>query len=149
MVCRGAFAGETVPAPRPTACRSAARTGGGAIIVLNPDAAKMLADAGWSKERLRATLLENAFTYVRDLRDRHELESEGVPMTNTSTNHWARLANADDADAKVYAFPNPAHLQVMVSGGWGGGHVSYEISGGSHAMDGFGLVTRKIDWDWP
>jgi hypothetical protein len=126
------------------------RGGACTVIALNPDAAKMLADAGWSKERFRDTVWENTYHLVKDMRERSELQAAGVPVeTHTAANHWARRVDLNDEGARVYHITDPSHLQVMVSGGWGGGHVSYLFTGGNHSKrDGGGLVTKKINWEW-
>jgi hypothetical protein len=123
-------------------------SGGTHILMLNPDAAKMIADAGWSKEDLRDAIFEESYSYVRDIKASLDRQGPGVPSTNTSTHHWSRRVDVNDDDAKVYTFVDPSHLKILVSGGFGGGHVSYHFRGGSHSMDGKGLVTKRIDWDW-
>ncbi len=126
------------------------RSGACTVIALNPDAAKMLADAGWSKERFRDTVWENTYHLVKDKQAQHDLQSPGVPQeTHTAANHWANRVDLNDGEAKVYHITDPSHMQVMVSGGWGGGHVSYLFTGGNHSKrDGGGMVTKKINWEW-
>src|SRR5204863_8462553 len=46
------------------------REGACTIVALNPDAAKMLSDAGWTKERFRNTVWENTYHLVKDLKVR-------------------------------------------------------------------------------
>lgn len=126
------------------------RTGAGTtIVMLNPDAAAMIAGAGWSKEDLRHAIFEESYVYVRDIRATRAREAPGVPATNTGMSHELRgRLDTDDDDAKVYTMIDPSHLRIMVSGGYGGAHVSYLFKGGSHSADGLGLVTKKIDWTW-
>jgi hypothetical protein len=121
------------------------REGAVTVVVLNPDTAKLLADGGWSKERFRQVVWENTFHYAKDVRGRSEAAEPGV----VHADHWGNKVDLSDDNTKVYHMTHPSHLYIMVSGGSGGGDITYEFTGGNHSRrNGKGLVTKKINWSW-
>lgn len=108
------------------------------LLVLSPTTANYFADAGWSKERLRAALLERARRPLRDVR-------RTGSIVGTLRYHWTTLVPSEaDDDYMVPAMVGPHHLQILVTGGWEppGGHLCVlPIAHGE-------MVTRKIDWSW-
>ena len=112
------------------------------ILVLNPQGAKILADAGWTKERFRDAIYEQCHVYVRDIK---KVATQASP---TSIHYWKKRVNPDDGDAQLHTMAHPGALHIMVSGGYGGSHVCYHFRGGAHTVQGSGLVTKKINWSW-
>jgi hypothetical protein len=110
--------------------------------VLNPQGAKILADAGWSKERFRDAVYEHCYVQVRDIK---KVASQASP---TSVYYWMKRISPDNDDAKLFTIAEPSHLKILVSGGFGGSHVCYHFRGSTHSLTGSGLVTKKINWNW-
>ncbi len=112
------------------------------VFVLNPQGAKILADAGWSKERFRDAVYEHCYVQVRDIK---KVASQASP---TSVYYWMKRISPDNDDAKLFTIAEPSHLKILVSGGFGGSHVCYHFRGSTHSLTGSGLVTKKINWNW-
>src|SRR5690242_18610941 len=64
------------------------------VLVLNPQAAQILNDAGWTKARFRDHLLERAVRPVRDVK-----RTAGLSVTYK--HHWTTVADPNDDDALV------------------------------------------------
>jgi hypothetical protein len=107
------------------------------VLVLNPQAAQILNDAGWTKARFRDHLLERAVRPVRDVK-----RTAGLSVTYK--NHWTTVADPNDDDALVPSMPGPDGLQILVSGGWGSASSQSIWIDSVHGE----LITRKIDWSW-
>lgn len=124
--------------------------GGTCIFAVNPDMAKMLAEKGWSKERFRDALYEHCYVSVAEMREMTEAMGGMDDAANTTVkDHWtSRVADLGDPSARVYSLVDREHLVMLVSGGSGGGHTCYQWRGGRHSSDGYGLVTKRIDWKW-
>lgn len=122
--------------------------GGVCILGVNPDMANMLANQGWTKEGFRDALYEHCWSTVAEIREAEEATG-GIDSAPTTAHHWTRRVPASsNATDRVYSFIDPDHLIILVAGGVGGGHVCHKWGGGGHSADGFGLVTKKIDWEW-
>lgn len=125
-------------------------SGGGGTIVfaVNPDMAEVLDRQGWSKERFRDALFEYCYETVAEVRAQ-DRAIEGIDPNITVAHPWMqRASDPNDPEGRVYTVVDASHLVMLVSGGVGGGHTCYFWRGGRHSSDGFGLVTKKIDWDW-
>ena len=107
------------------------------LLVLNPQAAALLNEAGWTKTKFRDLLVARCGRAVRDVK-----RTGG--LSTTYKTHWTRLVDPTDDDAIVPAVVGPHGLQILVSGGWGSAS-SQSIWINSVHGD---LVTRKIDWTW-
>lgn len=107
------------------------------ILVLNPQAAQILNDAGWTKERFRDHLLERCLRPVRDIK-----RTGGLSVTYKD--HWTKLVDPNDDDALVPSMIGPEGLQILVSGGYGSASSQSIWIDSVHGV----LVTRKIDWKW-
>lgn len=107
------------------------------MLVLNPQAAQILHEAGWSKARFRDHILSLAHRPVRDIK-----RTGGLSVTYK--NHWTKIVDPDDDDALVPSMIGPNDLQILVSGGWGSASSQSIWIDSVHGE----LITRKIDWDW-
>lgn len=107
------------------------------ILILNPQAAKVLNDAGWDKARLIAYLTEHAVRTVRDVK-----RTGG--LSDTYKGHWKTLADPTDDDALVPAVSGKNGLRVLVAGGWGSASSQCAFVTAAHGD----MVTKKIDWKW-
>ena len=107
------------------------------ILVLNPQAAKLLHDAGWTKAKFRDLLAERCGRPVRDVK-----RTGGLSATYET--HWTRVADASDDDAIVPAVVGRDGLQILVSGGWASASSQSIWLNSVHGE----MVTRKIDWSW-
>jgi hypothetical protein len=107
------------------------------LLVLNPQAAAILNEAGWTKAKLTDLLVQRCVRPVRDVR-----RTGG--LSETYKTHWTKVADATNDDAMVPAVVGPHGLQLLVSGGWGSAS-SQSIWLNSVHGD---MITRKIDWSW-
>jgi hypothetical protein len=107
------------------------------MLVLNPQAAKILSEMGWTKATFRDFLVERCARPVRDVK-----RTGG--LSTTYKTHWTRVADPNDDDAMVPAVVGPNGLQILVSGGWGSASSQSIWLNSVHGE----LVTRKIDWSW-
>jgi hypothetical protein len=107
------------------------------LLVLNPQAARLLADAGWTKASFTAHLAERLVRPVRDVK-----RTGGLSLTYKT--HWTKVADAANDDAPVPAVVGPLGLQLLVSGGWGSASSQCIWLNSVHGE----MVTRRIDWTW-
>ena len=107
------------------------------MLVLNPQAAKILNETGWTKAKLRDLLVECCVRPVRDVK-----RTGG--LSTTYKTHWTKVADATDDDALVPAVVGPNGLQILVSGGWGSASSQSIWLNSVHGE----MVTRKIQWSW-
>lgn len=89
-------------------------SGGDMVLVLSPMAARNLANAGYSKARVKSEIQRLATRPVREVRHRQSIV-ETHPM------HWNKIADPNDDDARVPFVRDVANLIVLVAGGWGSG----------------------------
>lgn len=107
------------------------------LLVLNPQAVKILNDAGWTKATFRDYLIERCVRPVRDVK-----RTGG--LSNTYKYHWTKLVDVNDDDALVPSIIGPDGLQILVSGGWASASSQSAWLDSVHGQ----LVTRRIDWSW-
>ena len=107
------------------------------LLVLNPQAVKILNDAGWTKAKLRDLLVQRCARPVRDVK-----RTGGLSTTYKA--HWTKVADATNDDAMVPAVVGPHGLQILVSGGWGSASSQSIWLNSVHGE----MVTRKIGWSW-
>jgi hypothetical protein len=108
------------------------------MLVLNPQAAKILNEAGWTKAKLRDLLVERCVRPVRDVK-------RTAGLSTTYKTHWTKVvADPNDDDAMVPAVVGPNGLQILVSGGWGSASSQSIWLNSVHGE----MVTRKIPWSW-
>lgn len=107
------------------------------LLVLNPQAARILNEAGWSKARFRDLLVERCWRPVRDVK-----RTGG--LSTTYKTHWTKLVDPNDDEARVPAVAGPNGLHLLVSGGWGSASSQCIWINSVHGD----MVTRKIDWSW-
>ena len=107
------------------------------MLVLNPQAAKILNETGWTKAKFRDLLVECCVRAVRDVK-----RTGG--LSTTYKTHWTKVADATDDDALVPAVVGPNGLQILVSGGWGSASSQSIWLNSVHGE----MVTRKIQWSW-
>ena len=107
------------------------------LLVLNPQAAKLLNDAGWTKAEFTRLLAERCVRPVRDVK-----RTGGLSLTYRT--HWTKVADAANDDALVPAVVGPRGLQILVSGGWGSASSQCIWLNSVHGE----MVTRKIAWAW-
>jgi hypothetical protein len=107
------------------------------LLVLNPQAARILDAAGWTKTKFRDLLVERCVRPVRDVK-----RTGG--LSETYATHWTKVADPTDDDALVPAVVGPRGLQILVSGGWASASSQSIWINSVHGQP----VTRKIDWSW-
>jgi hypothetical protein len=107
------------------------------VLVLNPQAVKILNDAGWTKAKLTELLVERCVRPVRDVK-----RTGG--LSETYKTHWTKVADPANDDAMVPAVVGPHGLQILVSGGWGSASSQSIWLNSVHGE----MVTRRIDWSW-
>lgn len=107
------------------------------LLVLNPQAATILHQSGWTKAAFTELLLERCVRPVRDIK-----RTGG--LSTTYKTHWTKLVDPTDDDALVPSMIGPRGLQILVSGGWGSASSQCVWIDSVHGE----LVVRKIDWSW-
>ncbi len=107
------------------------------LLVLNPQGARILNEAGWTKAKFRDLLVERCARPVRDVK-----RTGG--LSTTYKTHWTKVADPDDDAAMVPAVVGPRGLQILVAGGWGSASSQSIWINSVHGE----MVTRKIDWSW-
>lgn len=108
------------------------------MVVMNPQIAGLLAEAGWSKDQVREALLERAKRRLGDIK-----RTAGTSVTTKY--HWSKLVPLDaDDDFMVPVMVGLNQMQILVSGGWPAPASQCCILHRSHGE----MVTRKIDWNW-
>jgi hypothetical protein len=107
------------------------------MLVLNPQAAKLLHDAGWTKATFRDLLVERLGRPVRDVK-----RTGG--LSTTYKTHWTKVADPNDDDAIVPGVVGPDGLHILVSGGWASASSQSIWLNSVHGE----MVTRKIEWSW-
>ena len=107
------------------------------MLVLNPQAAKILNETGWTKAKFRDLLVERCVRPVRDVK-----RTGG--LSTTYKTHWTKVVDPNDDDAMVPAVVGPNGLQILVSGGWGSASSQSIWLNSVHGE----MVTRKIEWSW-
>lgn len=112
------------------------------VLVLNPRAAAVFAEAGWSKQRLRDELLERC---KRPLRDIKKTAGANADVKKDHKYHWTKVAPEPyDDDFLMPAMIGPAHLPILVTGGWAPPNGQSCILHRAHGS----MVTKKINWNW-
>ncbi|WP_156046515.1 hypothetical protein [Rhodococcus wratislaviensis] len=106
---------------------------GESFVVLCPEHAQIIADAGWTKADIKHFLFQNATRSVR------EIGAGGIhgrKVRNYPT--WPRFVDADDLDARVPVTRRVDDITIIVTGG-PGRHSAYLPGWGTRS------VTRKIE----
>ncbi len=103
------------------------------LLVLNPQGAGILSDAGWTKAKFRDMLVERLVRPVRDVK-------RTAGLSTTYKTHWARVADATNDDALVPAVVGPRGLEILVTGGFGSASSQSIWINSVHGE----MVTRKI-----
>jgi hypothetical protein len=107
------------------------------MLVLNPQAAQLLSQDGWSKQAFRDHLVERLTRPVRDIK-----RTGGLSVTYK--NHWTRVADPQDDEALVPSVPDRDGLKILVSGGYGSASSQSIWIDSVHGE----LITRKVNWRW-
>ena len=99
---------------------------GDTFVVLGPEHARMLAEAGWRKRDVRMFLFEHARKTVGLLR-------RGGPPQGDSRRamFWPRFVDPSDDTERVPVVRRPDNINIMVAGGAGGPHSAYLPGWGS------------------
>jgi hypothetical protein len=107
---------------------------GDTFVVLGPEHARIIAEAGWRKRDVKMFLFEHARRPVGMLRH------GGPPQGDERRGHfWPRFVDPDDDSQMVPVVRRPEDIYIIVAGGPGGPHSAYLPGWGS------GKITRKID----
>jgi len=106
---------------------------GDTLVVLGPEHAKILAQAGWRKRDVKQFLFEHARKPVNLLR-------RGGPAQGDSRREllWPKFVDPTDEDQMVPVVRRPEDIMVLVAGGPGGPHSVYLPGWGSRR------ATRRI-----
>ena len=99
---------------------------GDTFVVLGPEHARMLAEAGWRKADVRMFLFEHARKPVGLLR-------RGGPPQGDSRRElfWPRFVDPSQDDQRVPVVRRPDNINIIVAGGAGGPHSVYVPGWGS------------------
>jgi len=111
-------------------------TGGDAVLILCPMAAKSLSDSGLSKLDVKREIVRLATRPVREAKRRRSI-SKTHPM------HWSHVVDENDDDAPVPFVRDPENLVVLVTGGWGSGAGFCALCAGWGALGGY-TVSRRV-----
>ena len=107
---------------------------GDTFVVLGPEHARMLAEAGWKKRDVRQFLFEHARKPVRLLR------RGGPPQGDEQRDlFWPRFVDPTDDDQMVPVVRRPENINIIVAGGAGGPHSAYLPGWGS------ARITKRIE----
>jgi hypothetical protein len=108
------------------------------IFVINPLAANLLAEHGWTKERFRDAIIAGCKRRVREVK-------RAAGTSPTASDYWTKIADSEDDDAEVPGMLGANDLHLLVSGGWpGAGSNQCLVLTRAHRE----MVTRKIEWVW-
>lgn len=107
------------------------------LLVLNPQAAKILNESGWTRDSFQDLLKERCVRPVRDVK-----RTGG--LSTTYKGHWTKLVDPEDDEAMVPAMTGPKGLQILVSGGWGSASSQSIVIDTVHGEP----ITKKIEWSW-
>jgi len=110
---------------------------GDTLLVLSPEHAKILGDAGWKKADVRRWLHERLQWPVRELLPGRD-GGEGLPE-----HVLAKYRDPDREATRIPKFRSPEHIKVMVAGGTAG-RFSAIVPGWTFSK-GSNLVFRRID----
>jgi hypothetical protein len=104
------------------------------LLVLNPQAAALLHEAGWTRAGFRDFLAARCGRPVRDVK-----RTGG--LSTTYRTHWTRLVDPDDDAAVVPAVVGPDGLELLVTGGWASASSQSVWLNSVHGE----MVTRRIE----
>ena len=107
---------------------------GDTFVVLGPEHARMLAEAGWKKRDVRLFLFEHARKPVRLLRRGGPPQGDGQRDL-----FWPRFVDPADDDQMVPVVRRPENINIVVAGGAGGPHSAYLPGWGS------ARITKRIE----
>jgi hypothetical protein len=107
------------------------------LLVLSPEHAKILGDAGWKKADVRRWLHERLQWPVRELIPGRD-GGEGLPA-----HVLGKYRDPDRETTRIPKFRAPEHIKVMVAGGTAG-RFSAIVPGWTFSK-GSNLVFRRID----
>jgi hypothetical protein len=99
---------------------------GDTLVVLGPEHARMLAEAGWRKRDVKLFLFEYARKPVRLLRRGGPPQGDGRRGL-----FWPRFVDPDDDGQMVPVVRRPENINIVVAGGAGGPHSAYLPGWGS------------------
>ena len=107
---------------------------GDTLVVLGPEHARILAEAGWRKRDVKMFLFEHARKPVRLLR------RGGPPQGDSDRSlFWPRFVDPDDDGQLVPVVRRPENINIIVAGGAGGPHSAYIPGWGS------ARITKRIE----
>ena len=99
---------------------------GDTFVVLGPEHARMLAEAGWRKRDVKMFLFEHARKPVGLLR------RGGPPQGDSNRGHfWPRFVDPSEDAQRVPVVRRPDNINIIVAGGAGGPHSVYLPGWGS------------------
>lgn len=111
-------------------------TGGEAVLVMCPMAAKSLADAGLSRLDVKNEIARLATRPVHEAKRRRSI-SKTHPM------HWSHVVDENDDNAPVPFLRSAENLVLLVTGGWGSGAGFCAVCAGWGALGGW-TVSRRV-----
>ena len=110
----------------------------GMAVILTPKCAKMMADAGWTKERILRYAVEYARKPAKDVDLAWLIQNNHIPKT-------AELPL--DMEASTRTFWSTDHMFLLVAGGHAGNMVTVLGGGGDHGGPSCAKVTLPENWD--
>ncbi len=110
----------------------------GMAVILTPKCAKMMADAGWTKERILNYAVEYGRKPARDVDLAWLIQNNHLPKT---------VDLPVDMDASTRNFWSTEHMFLMVAGGHAGCMVTVLGGGGDHGGPSCRKVNLPENWD--
>ena len=110
----------------------------GLAVILTPKCAKMMADAGWTKERILAYVTEYARKPAREVDLQWLIQNNHPPKT---------VDLPLDMDASTRTFWSTDHMFLTVAGGQAGCMVTVLGGGGDHGGPSCAKIRLSENWD--
>lgn len=110
----------------------------GLAVILTPKCAKMMADAGWTKERILNYVVEYARKPAKDVDLQWLIQNNHPPKT---------VDLPLDMEASTRTFWSADHMFLTVSGGQAGCMVTVLGGGGDHGGPSSARIELPKDWD--
>ncbi len=110
----------------------------GLAVILTPKCAKMMADAGWTKERILAYVTEYARKPAREVDLQWLIQNNHPPKT---------VDLPLDMDASTRTFWSTDHMFLTVAGGQAGCMVTVLGGGGDHGGPSCAKIRLPENWD--
>ena len=110
----------------------------GLAVILTPKCAKMMADAGWTKQRILEYIVEYARKPAREVDLQWLIQNNHPPKT---------VDLPQDSEASTRTFWSTEHMFLIVAGGQAGCMVTVLGGGGDHGGPSCAKIELPKNWD--